>query len=205
VAGQLGAVFPRHNAAGVRTRCAEAGKVRRAHLCHLCQRCAALPEDQRPPEPRPVATKPGARLVLCASHLRAHKEAQRQARNAAARERRGITEVERGQLWETQGRVCGICLVPLNIERKAPELDHDHDRAAQHDHPVDQVCRACARGLLCRTCNLHVVGRMDPAALHRALAWLAGINPAARLGWWSTDPDTETEEPTTCLVESPRR
>lgn len=177
-------------------------RVRIADRIHPCVDCAALPvgpgvlvdvggvkpygpngPEFRPPRPRAATGRP----PRCHRHGQLHQKALRAARNARSRERsRGFAEEDRELLWAEQGERCGICHVPLKVEKKAPELDHDHDRAAEHDHPDDQVCRACARGLLCRTCNLHVVGRMDSAALLRAVTW-SSDNPAVRLGWWSTD------------------
>lgn len=167
-------------------------RVRIADRIHPCVDCAALPlvhpdgpEFARPPRPRAATGRP----PRCHRHGQLHQKRLRAARNARSRERsRGFAEEDRGLLWAEQGQRCGICHVPLNVEKKAPELDHAHDRAHDHDHPDDQVCRACARGLLCRTCNLHVVGRLDSAALLRAVSWPYD-NPAARLGWW--------DEPTT--------
>jgi hypothetical protein len=173
-----------------------AGGVHKARICDLappCVDCAALPalppngatgaewnQELRPPRPRAATGRP----PRCFAHKRTHQKALRAARNGRARERaRGFPEVDRAALWTAQGEACGICGVPLNVERKAPELDHDHDRAAEHDHAPDQVCRACVRGLLCRTCNLHVVGRLTRVALMRALRWHE-INTAVDLGWW---------------------
>jgi recombination endonuclease VII len=179
-------------------------RVRIADRVHPCVDCAALPVGPgvlvdvggtmpngpdgpryRPARPR-VAT---GRPPRCVTHRRPHLKAAKARRRASERtSRTGFPEGDRAALWAAQGERCGICAVPLNAERKAPELDHDHGRARQHDHPDDQVCRACARGLLCRTCNLHVVGRLDRAALLRALAWTAGTNTATSMGWWDNTP-----------------
>lgn len=175
-------------------------RVRIADRLHACVDCAALPVAVGPSEEYGVTIRPlrpratTGRPPRCHRHGQLHQKRLRASRNARSRERsRGFAEEDRGLLWAEQGERCGICHVPLNVEKKAPELDHDHERAAEHDHPDDQVCRECARGLLCRTCNLHVVGRMDAAALQRALAWLAGATPAARLGWWN-EPTTGEDD-----------
>lgn len=185
-------------------------RVARSAIVHPCADCAALPEapgvladvggtkphgpdgpEYRPANPRQTT---GTKPPLCFVHRKRRERAQKAARRAAGRVRsRGLPEDDRGALWAAQGERCGICWVPLNVEKKAPELDHDHDRAAGHDHPDDQVCRACARGLLCRTCNLHVVGRLDLEALGRAVAWRLGGHTAAGLGWWP-DQGVETHE-----------
>lgn len=212
---QLGALFPRHNVPGTRKRCVEIGAtVRRRHLVHPCQLCAALPEapdgvraitmtealdvvrerrEFRPPEPRPLSPRSGPRSPLCASHQDAKERAQRAGRNARARERdRGVAEDDRGELWDAQGKAC-ICGRTLHTAAKAPTLDHSHRRARTHQHPEDQACRQCARGILCDTCNRILVGRYSPAQL-RAVALYIENPTAARLGWWSEESPSWPEE-----------
>jgi Recombination endonuclease VII len=168
-------------------------RIARHLVIHPCVDCVVLPvvpagielpagadpvrHGYRPLTPRAASGVP----PRCATHKRAHRKALKAVQGARRREQsRGFAEADRELLWETQGRRCAICLVPLKV---TPQLDHDHDRAAEHDHPDDQVCRQCARGLLCKTCNLHVVGRLDVDALLRALAWRTD-NAATELGWW---------------------
>jgi hypothetical protein len=88
---ELGTLFPRHNVPGTRKRCVEiGGKVRRSHLVHPCQVCAALPaqlwdgfqddhpgREYRPREPRPLSPRSGPRSPLCASHQDAKERGQR--------------------------------------------------------------------------------------------------------------------------------
>jgi hypothetical protein len=73
-----------------------------------------------------------------------------------------------------QGRVCYICQRATGKVR-ALAVDHDHNVARQRcDHPHDESCSDCWRGLLCSRCNdilAHL--RDDPAALRRGLQYLA--------------------------------
>jgi hypothetical protein len=47
---------------------------------------------------------------------------------------------------------CGICR--RDLHRRTPDVDHDHD--CEHPGKGTYCCRACVRGLLCRSCNLRV-------------------------------------------------
>jgi hypothetical protein len=183
-------------------------RIARSAIIHPCADCAALPEapgvladvggtrphgpdgpEYRPPAPRKVT---GVKPPLCFVHRRRREKLQKAATRANDRERRrGITEDDRGVLWAAQGEACAICGHRLNVARKAPSLDHCHDRAALHDHPVERACRACARGLLCTTCNRWTAGRdAEPRSLLGR--YKAGDNPAAGLGWWTTEDDRQT-------------
>jgi hypothetical protein len=206
---ELGALLPRHNVPGTRKRCVEVGaKVRRAHLVHPCQVCAGLPpigtipwspEWWRPAEPRPLSPHGGPRSPLCASHQDAKERAQRAQRNARARERdRGVSEQDRQELWEAQGKAC-VCGRTLHSTRQDPTLDHSHRRARELcGHDPKRACRRCARGRLCDTCNRILVGRYSPAQL-RAVALYMENPTAARLGWWDDTEETAWPE------ESPER
>jgi hypothetical protein len=210
---ELGALFPRHNVPGTRKRCVEVGgKVRRSHLVHPCQVCAALPaqlwdgfqddhpgREYRPREPRPLSPRSGPRSPLCASHQDAKERGQRAQRNARARERdRGISEQDRQELWLAQGSAC-VCGRTLHSTRQDPTLDHSHRRARELcGHDPKRACRRCARGRLCDTCNRILVGRYSPAQL-RAVALYMENPTAARLGWWDDTEETAWPE------ESPER
>jgi hypothetical protein len=165
-------------------------RVRVADRVHGCADCAAMPVGDsqwcRPSRPRPIAGRAGTPVrPLCHSHLKAVKAAQKAARMAADRERkRGITEEDRAALWEAQGHACACCGRRLGSAAKRPALDHCHARAATHDHPVEQACRRCARGLLCTRCNRETVGDANREPSSMVGRYIAGDNPAARLGWW---------------------
>jgi hypothetical protein len=183
-------------------------RVRIADRVHPCVDCAALPvgpgvlvdvggvkphgpdgPEYRPTRPRAATGRP----PRCFRHKRDHEERLKAARRARDRERgRGITEADRDLLWTAQGEACACCGRRLNVAKRAPTLDHDHARAAEHDHPDDQACRRCARGLLCQTCNRKVIGddRREPTSL--AGRYVAGDHPAARLGWWNDDTEDTT-------------
>lgn len=74
----------------------------------------------------------------------------------------GITAAEYQALLETQDGRCAIC-------RRLPRRRR---LAVDHDHNTGTV-----RGLLCFTCNFHVLRYVegDPIAAHNASVYLAGI------------------------------
>lgn len=47
---------------------------------------------------------------------------------------------------------CGIC--GRDLHQRTPDVDHDH--GCDHPGKGAYCCRACVRGLLCRSCNLRV-------------------------------------------------
>ena len=70
---------------------------------------------------------------------------------------------------------CGIC--GRDLHERTPDVDHDH--ACDHPGKGSASCRACVRGLLCRSCNLRV------GAFERGLnrdadvaAYLAAFSPS---------------------------
>ena len=72
-------------------------------------------------------------------------------------------------LVRRQGGRCAICgrFMPT------PVIDHDHELARLHPHPVNSYCVRCVRGILCGHCNT-VLGfaRDDPDTLERAAAYV---------------------------------
>lgn len=135
------------------------------------KRCKDCPPDAKRPRP---AIFPGPR---CATH---HRAAVRRTKNRA-HERRietsyTITAVDYWAIYQLQGCKCALCQVATGRTRRLA-VDHDHELAKTHDHPVDQGCRLCIRGLLCKRCNTYGVP-LNPAALVRGLNYLA--NPPAR-------------------------
>jgi hypothetical protein len=91
----------------------------------------------------------------------------------------GLAPGEYARLLELQGGRCAIPGCRANGTRKRLAVDHDHDLARQHDHPDDQACRDCVRGLLCSPHNYDLLGRFA-GDLHAALAYL-DAPPARRL------------------------
>jgi hypothetical protein len=155
-----------------------------------CVDCAALfykPADLVPgeealygPEFRPVKPRPtdGApRKPRCATHKRAEKKRAKAAAHATYVTRTyGISKEFQAALWAFQGNACPCGRQPTRF----PDTDHDHRLAREHDHPEDQACEECMRGLCCRACNTYVLGRYSPAQL-RALARYLESPPAQEL------------------------
>jgi Recombination endonuclease VII len=55
-------------------------------------------------------------------------------------------------ILEAQGGTCFMC--PRTGKTRALSVDHDHEIArTQCDHPHEESCPRCWRGLLCSTCN----------------------------------------------------
>lgn len=76
----------------------------------------------------------------------------------------GITLEQYDAILETQGGVCYICGAPPGKMRL--HVDHDH-------------VKMVVRGLLCWSCNGHLIGRRrDPTVFERAAEYLR--NPPAR-------------------------
>lgn len=96
------------------------------------------------------APKPGPR---CITHHRARRKATNLANHGKRTERTyGITEAEYWAIYAFQGGRCALCRLATGKVRRLA-VDHDHELAKAHDHPVDQGCRLCVRGLLCKRCN----------------------------------------------------
>jgi hypothetical protein len=109
-----------------------------------------------------------------------------------ARERRvevtyGITEEQYQAILAVQHGGCGMCgRKTTGGERKGSRrlaVDHDHALARNHDHPEDQGCPECVRGLLCAKCNDYLGYIRDSlfagARIHNYLAfppaWIATV------------------------------
>lgn len=116
-------------------------------VCKECKLEPLFPGMPRVPRPAPY---PGPR---CYTH---HKARRRAVRLHAAQKRvervYGLTPEQYDALYEAQGRKCAGCKRATG-ESKRLAVDHDHKLARQHDHPDDQGCVLCTRGLLCGPCN----------------------------------------------------
>lgn len=147
-----------------------------------------LPAERRPGEcvdcygatPRPAVARPtdeAPRKPRCATHKRAERKRAKAAAHATyVFKTYGISRKFQRMLWEFQGEACPCGRQP----RRFPDTDHDHRLAREHDHPEDQACEECMRGLCCRACNTYVLGRYSAEQL-RALARYIEDPPAQRL------------------------
>lgn len=82
-------------------------------------------------------------------------------------------------ILEFQGGVCYICRRAKGVKRLLA-VDHDHALAkAMCEHPHEESCEMCWRGLLCSRCNgMLAHARDDPSVFARAAEYLR--NPPAR-------------------------
>lgn len=136
---------------------------------------ALYPGPYRPAKPRPTDGAP--RKPRCPTDKRAERKRAKAAAHVTYVTRRyGISEKFQAQLWVFQGRACPCGRQPTRF----PDTDHDHRLAREHDHPEDQACEECMRGLCCRACNTYVLGRYSAEQL-RALARYLDDPPAQRL------------------------
>lgn len=151
-------------------------KVKRCKDCEA-EWLAAGNTGPRPGRPR-AATFPGPR---CASHNRLKKRADR-LRAAQHRVERvyGLTPEQYDALYEAQGGRCAGCRRATG-KTKRLAVDHDHALARLHDHPEDQGCPACTRGLLCSICNDVVAHFRDDPVLLIGLANYLIEPPAVRV------------------------
>lgn len=132
---------------------------------HVCVDCLALPDDERPPSPRP-APHGGPRSRRCHTHSLAERKRRKERDHEAMSIRvYGLEPGEYTALYEFQGGRCAICQIATGSS-KALANDHDHNCC-----PGGGSCGKCLRGLLCSPCNL-LIGRYSPAALTRALEYI---------------------------------
>jgi hypothetical protein len=95
------------------------------------------------------------------------------ARKANLKARHHMTPEQYESLLAFQGGACYICRRAKGKTR-ALAVDHDHAKAREFcEHPEDQSCENCWRGLLCHPCNrllAHLRDAID--ALRRAIRYL---------------------------------
>ncbi len=127
---------------------------------------------------RKMATKPDGTLhpgPRCVTHHRAkRKQARKQAHARRTENTYGISGEVYWELHVAQGGYCAICRKARGVVRN---LAVDHDHKLCDDHPPEQGCPRCIRGLLCSPCNT-LIGRYGVEALRRAIDYLE--NPPAR-------------------------
>lgn len=79
------------------------------------------------------------------------------SRKANLKKRHHMTPEQYDALLAFQGGTCYMC--SARGVRRALQVDHDHTYARENcDHPHDQSCHNCWRGLLCGTHN-NMLGR----------------------------------------------
>lgn len=90
----------------------------------------------------------------------------------AKRRRHGLDAVQIDSLLALQGGRCAIC----GTDRPGLanwSIDHDHELAKVHRHPVNVGCRLCVRGIICNGCNTMLgAGRDNPSVLEQGAAYL---------------------------------
>lgn len=120
-----------------------------------------------------TADYPGPR---CYTHHREHKAQQKQHRaDSHIKRTYSITPQQYNDILAEQNGLCPICNHAKGISRRLA-VDHDHTKC--ESHPSNEGCPICIRGLLCSFCNYMVLGRLDLAALERAVDYLK--NPPAQ-------------------------
>lgn len=114
------------------------------------------------------ATNPGPR---CLEHWRLRKKETSKANHAKRIEENfdGLTAEMYWALYEFQGRKCYVCQVATG-KRKRLAVEHEHNKPGC-DHPPEQGCLKCIRGLACGPCNQGVLIHPVPA-LRRAIEML---------------------------------
>ena len=138
-----------------------------------CVPCSELPYDARPKIWRPTDHAPIK--PRCATHQRErHGVAKAQRRETYVERVYGVSPELLRALLDAQDGRCGICTRATG-KAKALAMDHDHRCC---NGPVS--CGECVRGALCGPCN-ELIGRYGVDALLRAIAWLRGDTPMARL------------------------
>ena len=128
--------------------------------------------------PRRNAKYQGPRCWTCNKEFKGVRSAARKAKHVETNF--GITEEEYQAIYEAQGGYCYLCRRARGTGKYRLAVDHDHELAKQHDHPEEQGCWLCVRGLLCRSCNRNVFGHLrdEIAAFERGKEYL--LNPPAR-------------------------
>jgi hypothetical protein len=160
---------------------------------HDCVDCRALPprpfdpadveEDVEYRPKKPLATVSGGpRSRRCHRHTHAAKRSTKvKAAAARSRKRSGVDEATRQAVKALQGDrcPCGARLLPLSGKRLEPDADHDHELAAEHDHPEDVACPECFRGFLCRHCNREVIGFLSHSGTRPTSAVIVALRSLA--------------------------
>jgi hypothetical protein len=109
-----------------------------------------------------MSARPGSRLTCGRCGQRGHnkrscgREPLRRGKlSSVAAKAKALRQFYRLSLADYMAMLaegCAVC--GRGLDDRTPDVDHDH----QCDHPGKGLssCRACVRGLLCRSCNLRV-------------------------------------------------
>lgn len=141
-----------------------------------CKDCLAdgIPTKRKMAVRSDGSLQPGPR---CVTHHRAWKRRNRDLAHGRRLESNfGITSALYWAIYEFQGGRCAICRHATGKSKRLC-VDHDHELAKTHGHPVEQACRLCVRGLLCSRCNRWGVPLFLDAVI-RAINYLT--DPPAR-------------------------
>lgn len=141
------------------------GRYEKDHSERRCSRCKSVKAiDQFPRTGREIDHGRGYICNPCVA------EKQRKNLHSVVT-RFDMTVEDYNHLLEHQGGVCAICSKPP-LERRL---------VIDHDHATFQV-----RGLLCKSCNLRVIGLEDNEWISKAQAYLATpcIVDAKLTRWW---------------------
>lgn len=100
------------------------------------------------------------------------------ARKHHLKTRHRMTPEQYAELLAFQGGKCYMC--PARGVYRALSVDHDHAIAREMcDHPHEESCSQCWRGLLCSTCNkIFGHARDDAEFFRRGIEYLR--NPPTR-------------------------
>lgn len=136
-----------------------------------CKECLALPEEERPKKPRPLARHKKTGVLFPGPRCTTHQRLKAAADRARLHENRvvkvyGLSAGDYDRLYKLQNGTCYICQRATGATKKL-SVDHNHETGE-------------VRGLLCGPCNKNVIGhlRHDVEALRRAIEYLE--NPPAR-------------------------
>lgn len=84
--------------------------------------------------------------------------------------RQGLTARRVQEEFERQEGRCILCLRELGVHYA---VDHDHEVARGHGHPVERGCERCFRGIVCNRCNSVLGwGWDDPDYFERVAAYI---------------------------------
>ena len=124
----------------------------------------------------PTTTKRPRRTKAQIEQARRRREANRRHN---LKTRHHMTLKQYDDMLRFQGGHCYMC-PHITGKTRSLSVDHDHAYAREHcEHPHDESCINCWRGLICATCN-RMFGHAhdDPEFFRRALEYLK--HPPAR-------------------------
>jgi hypothetical protein len=142
----------------------------------LPARCKNAGDD--PAHGKRPAPYVGPRCSTCHRRRRVALSIAAHARRLLAKFR--ITVDQYAAIYLAQGGVCYVCRRATGATKRLA-VDHDHWIAETLcDHPTDEGCPQCIRGLACGPCNQDVLGRLGgrPETYERIATALR--NPPAR-------------------------